>query len=92
MQKATSYKSKQFFALVVKLFVVIGCGYFIYDKIFTNQQQVFSDFVSVLTKNDLFSLKNILFLMIFTFINWFLEILKWQLLVCLLYTSDAADE
>ena len=81
MQKATSYKSKQFFALVVKLFVVIGCGYFIYDKIFTNQQQSFLDFTSILMENDVFSLKNILLLFVFTFLNWILEITKWKLLV-----------
>ena len=81
MNYSNSYKSKQFFALVVKLFVVIGCGYFIYNKIFTNQQQSFSDFTSVLTKNDVFSLKNTLFLLIFSFFNWFLEIIKWKLLV-----------
>jgi hypothetical protein len=80
MQKATSYKSKQFFALVVKLFVVIGCGYFIYDKIFTNQQQSLSDFISILIKNDIFSLKNTLFLLILTVLNWIFEIKKWQIL------------
>lgn len=81
MQKATSYKSKQFLALVVKLFVVIGSGYFIYDKTSTNQQQSFSDFYSILIENDVFQSKNILFLLIFTFLNWFFEIRKWHLLV-----------
>lgn len=80
MQKATSYKSKQFLALVIKLFIVIGCGYFIYHKIFENQQQGFTYFASILMKNDIFLLKNTLFLLIFTVFNWFLEIAKWQLL------------
>ncbi|WP_347173705.1 lysylphosphatidylglycerol synthase domain-containing protein [Polaribacter uvawellassae] len=80
MFKSVSYKSKQFLALVVKLFIVIGCGYYIYDKIFTNQQQSISNFLSILTKNDVFSLKNALFLLIFTFFNWFLEISKWKIL------------
>lgn len=80
MQKVTSYKSKQFLALVVKLFIVIGCGYFIYAKIFKNEQQAFSDFISILIKNDVFLLKNVLFLLVFTFFNWFFEIKKWHLL------------
>lgn len=81
MNHSNSYKSKQFLALVVKLFIVIGCGYFMYAKIFKNEQQSISDFLSILVKNDDFSLKNVLFLFIFTFFNWFLEILKWQNLV-----------
>lgn len=81
MNYSNSYKFKQFFPLVVKLFVVIGCGYFIYEKIFTNQQQSFSNFTSILIKNDVFSSKKILFLLIFTFFNWISEIKKWQLLV-----------
>ena len=81
MNYSNSYKSKQFFALVVKLFIVIGCGYFIYDKIFTNQQQSLLGFTSILIKNDVFSLKNIAFLLIFSFFNWFFEIKKWQLLI-----------
>ena len=81
MKYSNSYKSKQFFALVVKLFIVIGCGYFIYDKIFTNEQQSISDFYSILAKNNVFLTKNALFLLILTIFNWFLEILKWQTLV-----------
>ena len=81
MNHSNSYKSKQFLALVVKLFIVIGCGYFMYAKIFKNEQQSISDFLSILVKNDTFLFKNVLFLLIFTFFNWFLEILKWQNLV-----------
>ena len=81
MNHSISYKSKQFFALVVKLFIVIGCGYYMYSKIFTNEQQSISNFLSVLAKNDIFSLKNVLILVIFTFFNWFFEISKWKLLV-----------
>ncbi|MFN0728004.1 lysylphosphatidylglycerol synthase domain-containing protein [Polaribacter gochangensis] len=80
MFKSVSYKSKQFLALVVKLFIVIGCGYFIHDKIFTNQQQSIYDFTSILIENHVFSLKNAFFLLIFTFFNWFLEMSKWKLL------------
>lgn len=80
MNYSNSYKSKQLLALVIKLFIVIACGYFIYDKIFTNQQQSFSDFLSILLKNAIFSLKNCTFLLVFSFFNWFFEIKKWHLL------------
>lgn len=81
MNHSNSYKSKQFLALVVKLFIVIGCGYFMYAKIFKNEQQSIPDFLSILVKNDAFLFKNVLFLFIFTSFNWFLEILKWRNLV-----------
>ncbi|NVK52387.1 MAG: flippase-like domain-containing protein [Flavobacteriaceae bacterium] len=81
MQQSTIYKSKQFFTLVVKLFIVIGCGYFIYYKLFKNQQLQFDAFFSNSVKNELFSIKNITFLLILTAFNWFFEIKKWQVLV-----------
>ncbi len=34
-----------------------------------------------MTKTDAFSAKNVLFLLILTFFNWFFEILKWKILV-----------
>lgn len=83
MYNSLSYKTKHFLFLVVKLLIVIACGYFMYHKIFTNQQQSFSEFVSILTKNDVFSLKNIVFLIAFSLFNWIFEILKWQNLVAL---------
>ncbi|MBQ0787364.1 MAG: flippase-like domain-containing protein, partial [Oceanihabitans sp.] len=61
--------------------MVIGAFYFIYNKLTTNNDLDFSAFVSFLKKNNVFSLKNILFLLFLSFFNWFLEILKWQKLV-----------
>jgi len=48
--------------------------------IFKNENINFSDFNSVLTQNDVFSVKNIIFLLIFSIFNWFFEILKWKTL------------
>lgn len=76
-----SYKSKQFLWLVLKLAIVIGCCYFIYDKIAYNRDIDFDRFWSFLINFDVFSTKNLLFLLIFTSFNWFFEITKWQLLV-----------
>jgi hypothetical protein len=76
-----SYKTKQLFFMLIKLSIVIGAFYFIYNRLTTNEHLNFSVFVDFLTKNDVFSLKNILFLLFLTFLNWFFEILKWQNLV-----------
>jgi len=76
-----SYKSKQFLWLVFKLAIVIGCCYFIYDKIAYNKNIDFNRFWSFLINFDVFSIKNVLLLLIFTSFNWFVEITKWRLLV-----------
>lgn len=77
-----SYKSKQFLWLGLKLIIVIGCCYFIYDKILHNRHIDFNDFSSFLIHFEVFSLKNIVILLFFTSFNWFSEITKWQQLVC----------
>ncbi len=78
--RSISYKSKQFLWLVLKLAIVIVCCYYIYHKIAHNKNIEFSHFQSFLIDFDIFSPKNILFLLIFTFFNWVSEITKWQFL------------
>ena len=81
MLNSLPYKSKQFFWLAIKISIVIGCGYFIYQKLIENNNLSFSDFHQNLIKNNVFSLKNILFLLFLSIFNHFLEILKWKNLV-----------
>ena len=76
-----SYKTKQFFFVLIKLSIVIGAFYFIHQKLTLNKELDFNDFLSFLSKNASFSTKNILFLLILTIFNWFFEIIKWKLLV-----------
>lgn len=80
MQKSPLHKTKHFFALVIKLFIVIGCAYFIYLKLAQNEQLSFAVFLSETTQKNIFSFKNYSLLFLFTFSNWFLEITKWHLL------------
>lgn len=80
MYNSLSYKTKQFFWLLIKLSIVIGCGYFIYLKLIENEQIRFNDFYKNLIKNNLFSTENTLILLILTFFNHFFEILKWKYL------------
>ncbi len=81
MYYSLPYKTKQFFWLAIKLAIVIGCGYFIYQKIAENNHLEFSVFYQKLIKNNVFSLKNLIFLFILSFFNHFIEILKWKTLV-----------
>jgi hypothetical protein len=81
MVSGLSYKTKQLFFMLIKLSIVIGAFYFIYYKLTSNEHLNFTVFVDFLAKNDVFSLKNIVFLLFLTFLNWFFEILKWQNLV-----------
>lgn len=75
------HKTKQFFFVLIKLSIVVAAFYFIYQKLANNNELQFSVFIDFLSKNRLFSTKNIIFLLILSFFNWFLEILKWQDLV-----------
>lgn len=75
------YKTKQFFFVLIKLSIVFGAFYFIYNRLSTNGYLDFSVFVDFLTKNDVFLTKNIIFVLFLSIFNWFLEILKWQNLV-----------
>lgn len=81
MYNSLSHKTKQFFSLIIKLSIVIGCGYFIYLKLMENEQLKFSVFYVNLIENDVFTLKNSSILIIFTTFNWFFEISKWHLLI-----------
>lgn len=81
MPDNVSYKSKQFFFALIKISIVVGAFYFIYQKLTKNDGFHFYNFYQFLIKNHIFLLKNILFLVIFSFFNWFFEILKWKYLV-----------
>jgi hypothetical protein len=76
-----SYKTKQLFYMLIKLSIVIGAFYFIYNRLTTNEHLNFTVFINFLKENDAFSMKNTLFLLILTLFNWFFEILKWKNLV-----------
>mgnify|MGYP002700278369 CR=1 FL=1 len=81
MNNALPYKTKQFFFVLIKLSIVVGAFYFIYNKLTNNKVLDFSVFIDFLTKNDVFSTKNILLLLFFSFLNWLFEIYKWKTLV-----------
>ncbi|NNC49894.1 MAG: hypothetical protein HKO01_05105 [Flaviramulus sp.] len=81
MTSSLPYKTKQFFFVLIKLSIVVGAFYFIYNKIVNNNDISFSTFIDFLLKNESFSIKNVAFLILLSVFNWFFEILKWQHLV-----------
>ena len=75
------YKTKQFFFFLIKLSIVVGAFYFIYNKTIHNEQISFKIFISKLENSIFNNPKTILILLLFTFFNWFFEILKWKSLI-----------
>lgn len=75
------YKTKQFFAVLIKLSIVVIAFYFIYTKLTKNDNLKLDDFLSFLKENEVFTAKNTLFLIFLSGLNWFFEIIKWQYLV-----------
>ena len=80
MQTSVSHKSKQLFGFAIKLAIVIGAGYFIYNKLMHDSQLDFDTFVAQVKASQLFSVTTTLVLCLATFLNWFVEIIKWKTL------------
>lgn len=80
MRYRLPYKTKQFFALLIKLSIVIGAGYFIFNRLTSEPGLYFSDFMATLVENEVFSIKTLLILLSLSFLNWTLEIFKWKTL------------
>lgn len=73
-----SYKAKQIFTLILKIGIVLGAFYFIYAKLSTNWEKDWLVLKMIVAKTPFYWIFLVLFL---TFLNRFLEILKWQNLV-----------
>ncbi|MDR6969221.1 uncharacterized membrane protein YbhN (UPF0104 family) [Flavobacterium arsenatis] len=70
------HKAKQFLTFLVKLLIVGGAFYFIYDQLANNEQLDWNKFLELLERKK--SFWGILFILSFSFFNRFFEILKWQ--------------
>jgi len=86
---SVSHKTKQFFVLIAKLLVVGGAFYFIYNRLVFGEQLNWKQFeYLVLQKMSIWS---ILFVLFLSFLNRFLEILKWQNLVQFIKPISVAE-
>ncbi|OGS82300.1 MAG: hypothetical protein A3G95_08070 [Flavobacteria bacterium RIFCSPLOWO2_12_FULL_31_7] len=74
-----SNKTKQYLTLIIKLVIVFGAFYFIYDKLAHDEKLSWKQFSDILRHK--FTFGWILFMLFFSFLNRFLEILKWKNLV-----------
>lgn len=74
-----SHKAKQFGVFTIKLLIVIGAFYFIYDQLVSNDKLDWSKFQTLVVEKT--SVFGILFILSFSVANRYLEILKWQNLV-----------
>src|SRR6478735_8426608 len=70
------HKAKQFVVFLVKLLIVSGAFYFIYDQLANNDQLDWNKFITLVKEKQ--SVLGILFLLSFSVANRYLEILKWQ--------------
>lgn len=73
------HKTKQFLVLLIKLLIVGGAFYFIYDQLLNNNKLDWQKFIVLFKKNQ--SVSGIAFLLFLSVLNRFFEILKWQNLV-----------
>ena len=73
------HKAKQFLVFSVKLLIVVGAFYFIYNQLATNDKLDWAKFLTLVKEKQ--SVLGIVFLLSLSFANRFLEILKWQNLV-----------
>ena len=79
-----SYKYKRTLFLIFKLIIVLGAFYFIYQKLVNNQLLSTSKLTEQFSNafsNNIWAFIGIL---LFTDVNWFLEIFKWKKLVATL--------
>jgi len=75
------YKTKQFFFFLIKLAIVVGAFYFIYNKTVHNEHISGQNFIAQLEDSVFSQYKTLFFLLCFTLVNWLFEILKWQILI-----------
>ena len=71
--------TKQFLIFIIKLAIVGGAFYFIYNQLANNDKLDWQQFIVLFKKN--WSFFGILFLLLLSFFNRYFEILKWQNLV-----------
>ena len=74
-----AFLKNKFFIFLLKLLVVIAAFYFIYNQLAGNEQLDWEKFSQLVDRKKSFF--GILFILLFSVVNRFLEILKWQNLV-----------
>jgi len=83
------HKTKQFLVLLIKVLIVGGAFYFIYNQLANNDKLDWRKFIVLFQKNQ--SIGGIAFILLLSVLNRFFEILKWQNLASVLKPITAAE-
>ena len=83
------HKAKQFLVLLVKLLIVGGAFYFIYNQLANNDKLDWQKFITVFRKNQ--SVLGIGFILLLSVLNRYFEILKWQNLAKVIYPISLGE-
>ena len=83
------HKTKQFLVLLIKVLIVGGAFYFIYNQLANNDKLDWQKFIILFQKNQ--SIGGIAFILLLSFLNRFFEILKWQNLVAFIYKISLGE-
>lgn len=83
------HKAKQFGVFIIKLLIVIGAFYFIYDKLASDKSLDWEKFWEL--ANEKFTFSVIFGLLLMSFANRFFEILKWKNLVSTIHTISVGE-
>lgn len=70
------HKAKQFLVFTIKFLIVIGAFYFIYDQISSNSKLDWNKFQNLVLEKT--AISTMVFILLFSVANRYLEILKWQ--------------
>ncbi|WP_394776358.1 hypothetical protein [Flavobacterium sp.] len=70
------HKAKQFLVLLIKLLIIGGAFYFIYNQLAHNDKLDWQKFITLFRKNQ--SVLGIGFILLLSILNRYFEILKWQ--------------
>jgi hypothetical protein len=73
-------KYKSFLFFLIKLTIIVGSLYFIYDKVIHNNSIKFSEFIDQIKNILLENFWTIPILLSLSFLNWYFEIIKWKTL------------
>jgi hypothetical protein len=84
-----SPKTKQLLFFIIKVLIVGGAFYFIYNQLANNDKLDWQKFIVLFQKN--YSLGGIAFLLLLSVLNRFFEILKWQNLVSYLHKISLSE-
>jgi hypothetical protein len=84
-----SPKTKQSLLFLIKILIVGGAFYFIYNQLANNNKLDWHKFIVLFQKN--YSIGGIAFILLLSVLNRFFEILKWQNLVSYLHEISLAE-